>query len=36
LLPLCGNGRSDASYRAMKAGDIARRRASSIRPERVM
>jgi hypothetical protein len=26
----------DASWRAMKAGDIARSRASSIRPERVM
>src|SRR6476469_9387909 len=36
LLPLCCNGRLDASYRAMKAGDIARKRASSIRPERVI
>src|SRR5216684_2277519 len=36
LLPLCCNGRLDASYRAMNSGDIARRRSSSIRPERVM
>src|SRR5260370_36595050 len=36
LLPLCRNDCLDASYFAMKAGDIARRRASSIRPERVM
>jgi hypothetical protein len=38
LLPLLCNARSprDASYRAMNSGDIARSRASSIRPERVM
>src|SRR5438094_5291595 len=36
LPPLCCNGRLDASYFAINSGDIARRRASSIRPERVM
>src|SRR5229473_2979383 len=35
LPPLCRKGCLDASYFAMKAGDIARKRASSIRPERV-
>src|SRR6266705_3657807 len=36
LPPLCCSARLDASYFAMKAGDIARKRAWSIRPERVM
>src|SRR5713101_1852846 len=35
LPPPCRKGCLDASYFAMKAGDIARKRASSIRPERV-
>jgi hypothetical protein len=35
LPPLCREACLDASYRAMKAGAIARSRASSIRPERV-
>src|SRR5712672_2629392 len=36
LPPLWRNDCLDAAYFAMNAGDIARRRASSIRPERVM
>src|SRR5947208_11558036 len=36
LPPLCCSARLDASYFAINSGDIARRRASSIRPERVM
>src|SRR5258708_30894318 len=36
LPPLSLHDCLDASYFAMNAGDIARRRASSIRPERVM
>src|SRR5436190_17473628 len=32
LPPLCLNGCLDAAYFAMNAGDIARKRASSIRP----
>src|SRR5260370_11165429 len=36
LLPLCRKACLDASYFAMNAGDIACKRAASIRPERVM